>query len=176
LIIALWLQRLKPLRLPLKPNSFSYALQAAEEISAAFSFFHDLLRHNGRQTSCVHRSLMADSVSTRNAPSELFEGGYYSIIDGDTFSIAKVLKLEPEIVHVRIYKQHFPQRPRSIDPAALTLGTIHDKDGFGMGHLPLRLATFMDSEPMFLTHAQVTPEELEGYNLWKESSGGGVWE
>jgi hypothetical protein len=119
---------------------------------------------------------MADSVSTRSAPSELFEGGYYSIIDGDTFSIAKVLKLEPEIVHVRIYKQHFPQRPRSIDPAALTLGTIHDKDGFGMGHLPLRLATFMDSEPIFLTHAEVTPEELEGYNLWKESSGGGVWE
>ena len=119
---------------------------------------------------------MADSASTRNAPSELFEGAYYSIIDGETFSIAKVLKLEPQIVHVRIYKQHFSQRPRSIDPAVLTLGTIHDKDGFGMGHLPLRLATFMDSEPMFLTHAEVKPEELEGYNLWKESAGGSVWE
>jgi hypothetical protein len=119
---------------------------------------------------------MADSVSTRNAPSELFEGAYYSIIDGDTFSIAKVLKLEQEIVHVRIYKQHFSQPPRSIDPAALTLGTIHDKDGFGMGHLPLWLTTFMNSEPMFLTHAELKPEELEGYNLWKESADGGVWE
>ena len=117
---------------------------------------------------------MADSVSTRNAPSELFEGAYYSIIDGETFSVAKVLKLEPEIVHVRIYKQHFQQRPRSIDPAALTLGTIHDKDG--MGHLPLRLATFMESEPIFLTHAELKPEELDGYNLWKESADGGVWE
>lgn len=119
---------------------------------------------------------MSDSVSTRNAPSELFEGGYYSIIDGDTFSIAKVLKLEPEIVHVRIYKQHFPQRPRSIDPSALTLGTIHDKDGFGMGHLPLGLARFLNREPMFLTHAEVTSQELEGYNLWRESADGGVWE
>jgi hypothetical protein len=119
---------------------------------------------------------MADSVSTRNAPSELFEGAYYSIIDGETFSIAKVLKLEPEIVHVRIYKQHFQQRPRSIDPAALTLGTIHDKDGFGMGHLPLRLPTFLNSEPIFLTHAEVKPEELSGYNLWKETADGGVWE
>lgn len=119
---------------------------------------------------------MADSVSTRNAPSELFEGAYYSIIDGETFCIAKVLKLDPEIVHVRIYKEHFQQRPRSIDPAALTLGTIHDKDGFGMGHLPLRLATFINSEPIFLTHAELTPEELEGYNLWKESADGGVWE
>src|SRR5258708_7430523 len=119
---------------------------------------------------------MADSVSTRNAPAELFEGAYYSIIDGDTFSIAKVLKLEPEIVHVRIYKQHFERRPRSIDPAALTLGTIYDKDGFGMGHLPRRLVTFLNSEPVFLTHAEVTPEELEGYNFWKDSADGGVWE
>ena len=119
---------------------------------------------------------MTDSASTRNAPSELFEGAYYSIVDGDDFSIAKVLKLEPEVVHVRIYKQHFSQRPRSIDPAALTLGTIHDKDGFGMGHLPLRLATFMESEPIFLTHVEVTLQELEGYNVWKESAGGGVWE
>jgi hypothetical protein len=120
--------------------------------------------------------LMPDSASTRNALSELFEGAYYSIVDGDVFSIAKVLKLEAEIVHVRIYKQHFSQRPRSIDPAALTLGTIHDKDGFGMGHLPLRLATFMESDPIFLTHTEVTPQELEGYNVWKESAGGGVWE
>jgi hypothetical protein len=119
---------------------------------------------------------MADSVSTRNAPSELFEGAYYSIIDGDDFSIAKVLKLEPEIVHVRIYKQHFSQRPRSIDPAALTLGTIHDKDGFGMGHLPLRLATLMESDPIFLTHAEVKPDELEGYNFWKETADGSVFE
>ncbi len=119
---------------------------------------------------------MADSVSTRNAPSELFEGAYYSIVHGDEFSIARVLKLEPEIVHVRIYKQHFAKRPRSIDPEALTLGSIDDEDGFGMGHLPLRLATFMEREPIFLTHAELLPNELQGYNLWKESSGGGVWE
>ena len=122
------------------------------------------------------RSSMSDSLSVRIAPSELYEGAYYSIIDGEDFSIAKVLKIEPEIVHVRIYKQHFPQRPRSIDPAALTLGTIHDKDGFGMGHLPLRPATFLGSEPMFLTHSEVTAQELEGYNFWKESADGGIWE
>jgi len=119
---------------------------------------------------------MAESVSTRSAPSELFEGAYYSIVDGETFSIAKILKLDPEIVHVRIYKQHFQQRPRSIDPAALTLGTIHDKDGFGMSHLPLRLVTFLNSDPIFLTHTEVTPQELEGYNFWKETADGGVWE
>src|SRR5215467_9941897 len=112
---------------------------------------------------------MSFSGSTRDAQSELFEGGYYSIADGDVFSIAKVLKLDPDIVHVRIYKQHFEQRPRAIDPGALTLGTIHDKDGFGMGHLPLRLSSFVQREPRFLTYAEVQPGELEGYNMWKES-------
>ena len=119
---------------------------------------------------------MADSVSIRSAPSELFEGAYYSVIDGDNFSIAKVLKLEPEIVHVRIYQQYFQQRPRAIDLGALTLGTIHDIDRLGIGHLPLRLATFIDHEPMFLTHAEVKPEELQGYNLWKETADGSVFE
>ncbi|HET9363350.1 MAG TPA: hypothetical protein VFP71_00025 [Candidatus Angelobacter sp.] len=119
---------------------------------------------------------MSLSDSARAAHSELFEGSYYSIVDGDTFSIAKILKLEDDVVHVRIYKQHFPQRPRSIDISALTLGTINDEDGFGMGHLPLRLATFQESEPSFVTYSQIKPEELEGYNLWKETADGGVWE
>lgn len=119
---------------------------------------------------------MPHSDFSRNAQSELFEGGYYSIVDGDVFSIAKVLKLEPETVHVRIYKQSFQQRPRSIDPSALTLGKIHDKDGFGMGHLPLREVVFMEREPIFLTYAEVKSEELEGYNFWKESADGGVFE
>ncbi|HLJ91369.1 MAG TPA: hypothetical protein VKZ53_31510 [Candidatus Angelobacter sp.] len=115
------------------------------------------------------------SQSSENSPSELFEGGYYSIADGDVFSIAKVLKLEPEIVHVRIYKQSFPLRPRSIDPNQLTLGTIHDKDGFGAGHVPLRLEVFKNRQPSFLAYIEVKDEELEGYLMWKEY-GGGVWE
>jgi hypothetical protein len=118
---------------------------------------------------------MPSSISIGNARSELFEGGYYSIADGDTFSIAKVLKLEPDIAHVRIYKQHFQQRPRSIDPALLTLGKIDDPDGFGMGHLPLRLETFKLRDPLFLTYSEVRPEELEGYEHWR-MAGGGVWE
>lgn len=111
-----------------------------------------------------------------HAPSELFEGGYYSIVDGECFSIAKILKLEPDKVHVRIYKQHFSQRPRSIDPGALTLGAIHDRDGFGMSHLPLRRETFRQREPLFLAYSEVKPEELQGYDVWKSVGAEGVWE
>ncbi len=115
------------------------------------------------------------SPSSNHAPSELFEGGYYSIIDCDEFGIARVLKIDPEIVHVRIYKQHFSQRPRAIDPAKLTLGSFHDNDGFGMRHLPLRTQTFAGREPVFITHLAVADHELQGYNLWKDANGG-VWE
>ncbi|HKD82282.1 MAG TPA: hypothetical protein VKH81_21495 [Candidatus Angelobacter sp.] len=107
-----------------------------------------------------------------NDHTQLFEGGYYSIADGPAFSIAKILRLEPHTVHVRIYKENFPQRPRSIDPTALTLGRIDDQDGFGMGHLPLRLESFMERQPRFLTYAAVEAGELEGYNMWKEAEGG----
>ncbi|HET9183397.1 MAG TPA: hypothetical protein VFP59_14775 [Candidatus Angelobacter sp.] len=118
---------------------------------------------------------MAPSID--HAPSELFEGGYYSIIDGESFVVVRVLKLDPEIVHVRICKEHFPQRPRSVDPARLTLGSVYDSDGFGMGHVPLRLATFCDREPLFITHAEVKPDEVEGYEMWRDADGdGGVWE
>jgi hypothetical protein len=118
---------------------------------------------------------MPSPGSDEPAHSELFEGGYYSIVDGETFSIAKVLKLEPDTVHVRIYKQHFPQRPRSIDPNSLSLGTIHDKDGFGMGHLPLRIASFQKRKPVFVIYSEVKAEELGGYEYYKDI-GGGVWE
>jgi hypothetical protein len=115
------------------------------------------------------------SPSSDAARSELFEGGYYSIIDGERFGIAKVLKIDPEIVHVRIYKEHFPRRPRSIDPGQLTLGTVLDKDGFGISHLPLRLEAFASREPLFITHSEVSPNELRGYEAWKAAEGG-VWE
>jgi hypothetical protein len=114
--------------------------------------------------------------SDENAHSELFEGGYYSIVDGERVSVAKILKLEPDKVHVRIYKQQFSERPRSIDPSLLTLGTIHDQDGFGMSHLPLRLETFRKREPAFLTYAEVAPDELKGYEVWREIAQGAVFE
>jgi hypothetical protein len=119
---------------------------------------------------------VSDPLSTRNAPSELFEGGYYSIIDGERFSIAKVLKVEPDKVHVRIYQQHFAERPSSIDPSVLTLGTILDRDNLGIGHLPLRRETFLRHGPLFLTYVEVQPNELNGYNLWKETADGSVFE
>ena len=113
------------------------------------------------------------SSRSENAPSELFEGGYYSIADGEQFGIAKLLKLDPDIAHVRIYKERFSQRPRAIDITRLTLGSVDDKEGYGMGHIPLRLATFQQWQPLFLAYSEVKDEELEAYEVWRASSNGG---
>ena len=86
--------------------------------------------------------------------------------------MAKVLVVDPGVVHVRVYKNRFESRPDSVDVTALTLGTIHDADGFGMGHLPISTENFTSWQPVFLVADGVSEKELEGYNMWKEAGGG----
>lgn len=106
------------------------------------------------------------------APS-LTVGGLYSIQNGNgSFGVAKVLALDPGVVSVRTYKQSFPERPSSVDPASLSLGSIHDSDGFGMGHLPITPETFVSWQPVLLLVQSVTEDELDGYRMWKEAGAG----
>jgi hypothetical protein len=108
-------------------------------------------------------------------PDGLSAGDICSIESGSGgFCIVKILTLEPGTVHIRLYKEKFASRPDLIDVTDLSLGTVHDEDGFGIGHLPLSARNFAQWEPMIIGHEEVSPEELEGYNYWKES-GGGVW-
>lgn len=109
-----------------------------------------------------------------SAQSELFEGGYYSIAPGEGFGIAKVLKLVPHKSHVRVYKhaQRFFARSCSIDLTTRTLGTIHGKDGFSLGDLPLLISPCKGWEPIFLTDSEVKLEQLDGCS--KDTSDGGV--
>ena len=101
------------------------------------------------------------------------EGGVYSIDNGDgKFGVVKILKLEPGIVHVRVYKNKFATRPTTINLDELSLGSIKDKDGFGMGHLPISEKDFNGWKAVVLTKTEVKADELEGYNLWKEAGGG----
>jgi hypothetical protein len=110
---------------------------------------------------------MADSVVP-------IEGGLYVTCSKNPYGFLKVLKVEEEIVHVRLYKNKHEKIPARIDPGSLELGTINDKDGFGIGHLPISYEMFASWQPQFLQHTLVEPEELEGYEAWKESQGG-VW-
>ena len=101
------------------------------------------------------------------------EGGIYSIDNGDgKFGVVKILKLEPGIVHVRVYKNKFASRPSSVKLDELSLGSVKDKDGFGMGHLPISERDFKGWKAVLLMQSEVKADELEGYKLWKEAGGG----
>jgi hypothetical protein len=118
--------------------------------------------------ACRRRGLPGGSGANR-----MKEGGIYSIDNGDgKFGIVKILKLESGIVHVRIYKEKFATRPESIKVEQLSLGSIKDKDGFGIGHLPISKNDFTGWKAVFLCETEVKEDELEGYNMWKEAGGG----
>ena len=99
-------------------------------------------------------------------------GGLYSIRDGKSgFGVVKILVLDPDVVHVRMYKEIFPSRPKSVNPSTLTLGKLGNEQ-FGIGHLPVSPETFDSWKPVFLLPQSVSDEELEGYELWKKANGG----
>jgi hypothetical protein len=100
-------------------------------------------------------------------------GALYSIENGDgVFSIVKLLAVDGDGVHVRLYKNKFPLRPLPVDPATLSLGSIYDADGFGMGHMPLSYSEFDAWLPLHMSDGSVTEEELEGYREWQSAGGG----
>ncbi|MEY4199833.1 MAG: hypothetical protein RLZZ265_1573 [Verrucomicrobiota bacterium] len=112
-------------------------------------------------------------VACRKSSASLQVGGIYSTADGKGgYGVVKLLAHGDGICHVRIYKQKFPSRPTTVDVGSLSLGKPGDPDGFGMGHIPMREAGFLESQPVLITKTTVTPDELEGYKIWKESGGG----
>ena len=122
--------------------------------------------------SFVAVALMMLGCRQKSGAEDWHAGGPYSMReDHGQFSVARILVLEPEAVHVRIYKQRFSARPTSVDPASLTLGAYDDKEGFSIGHVPLSRRTFALSDPVFMSQQSVSDKELEGYKMWKESSG-----
>jgi hypothetical protein len=105
------------------------------------------------------------------------EGDLCSVVSGERFRVAKILREDERAVHVRLYAETFWSRPVAVDPEKLTLGGILD-DAYGIGHVPLARDEFERWEPVVIEHGTVDPEELEGYELWAEAEaarGAGLW-
>jgi len=99
---------------------------------------------------------------------EIKAGSICTIEDGEgKFGIVKVLVINAEEAHVKIYKNKYDQRPAQVDLKTLSLGSINDSDGFGIGHVPLERKGFDNWKPIEVAFEDVTPADLEGYNLWK---------
>jgi hypothetical protein len=95
----------------------------------------------------------------------------YSVRSGDRFKVAKILVLEDDGVHIRLYKETFSSRPQVTDTLSLTLGKLGDEE-LGIGHLPLSRGAFVSWDPKLVARENVLPSELEGYQFWKNGSGG----
>ena len=106
------------------------------------------------------------------------EGDLCSIVSGQGgYKVVKILKLEDDIVHARLYANRFDERPSSVQPDELELGAI-DEESFGIGHLPLASGEFEAWQPESIAHQAVQPDELDGYEEWRqaaEKGEAGVW-
>jgi hypothetical protein len=96
-------------------------------------------------------------------------GSICTIDDGEgKFGIVKVLVINNEEAHIKIYKNKYDIRPTKVDLKTLGLGSINDKEGgFGIGHVPLEKIGFDNWKPMQVGFEEVTKEDLEGYEMWK---------
>jgi hypothetical protein len=113
---------------------------------------------------------MNNPIAASEAP---VAGAIYSVDDGEgDFRVAKVLVVDEAGVHIRLYKNKFRVRPGQVDVSTLDLGSVHDAEGFGMGHIPLSYAAFLAWEPIFLIGSGLDEDELEGYRYWKAAQGG----
>jgi hypothetical protein len=122
--------------------------------------------------SLIVLGLVSVLVACRKPSVKLEVGGIYSINNGDgLYGIAKLLAHADGICHVRIYAQKFELRPASVDLSSLSLGKFDAPGGGGLGHLPLRETGFLKWEPVLITKTRVSPDELDGYNIWKKGGG-----
>jgi hypothetical protein len=103
------------------------------------------------------------------------EGGLYLVeAEGGGFSVVKILKLEDEGVHVRVYSNRFDVAPGEIDEGSLHVAGVNRDSGVppGVGHLPLATDSFTAWTPRYVKTVSVDVSELDGYRQWKEEGGG----
>ena len=98
-------------------------------------------------------------------------GDIYCVDGENDYRMAKVLVVDSDAVHIRLYKNTFQERPSSVDPSTLSVGSLRDPDGFGMDHMPLSRSSFYRWHPRYMTHTSITDDELQAYKQWKKSNG-----
>ena len=120
---------------------------------------------------------LARKLALSRLPSDLVAGDLCAIQAGEAgFAVLKILAVDPDGVHVRLYKQRFRSLPATPDPAELSLGAFKvdggTSDAFSIGHLPLTREALAVSWPVRVAHRSVLADELDGYEIWIKSQGG----
>ncbi len=99
---------------------------------------------------------------------DLVAGGLYSVLWEDGFQVVKVLAVDSDIVHLKIYRNKFDSRPINVDSSMLKCDiNMNDLSGIGIGHLPVARDGFLEDEPIFIQQDVVTPEEMDAVTRWR---------
>jgi hypothetical protein len=107
-------------------------------------------------------------TSCSKSEGDLRAGSICTIENGDgTFGVVKVLVINAEEAHVKIYANKYDQRPAAVDLKTLNMGSIDSGEGFGVGHVPLARKGFDEWKPVEVSYEEVTKDDLEGYEMWK---------
>lgn len=106
---------------------------------------------------------------------KLVEGGlYYTRNENDSYSVFKILKVDDGGLHVRLYSNQFSTPPSQVDESTLCMAGIdrEPSETLGMGHAPISNQSFAGWNAVFLQQSTVRNDELEGYRMWLDASGG----
>jgi len=104
---------------------------------------------------------------------ELRTGGLYSIAWGDgNYGAVKVLRVDNVGVHVRLFSDEWPARPKNLASTELKIRSTLEEGMPGLGHLPTTRAVFDLWRPEFVAVEAVAESELEGFYQWQEANGG----
>jgi hypothetical protein len=108
-------------------------------------------------------------LGCKSIPKEIQPGSICSIESGDgTFGVVKVLVINDEEAHIKIYANKFAERPTEIDVKTLVMGSILDGGDFGIGHVPLERKGFDNWKPIEIAFEAVTEDDLVGYKMWRD--------
>lgn len=102
----------------------------------------------------------------------LIVGGIYSLWARGAYRAAKILAVDEGGMHIRVYANGWPERPKTIDPVELTLDSGATDGARAYGHLPLLKKSFLAMGPRHAVTTSVDESELEGHRMWAEAKGG----
>ena len=77
------------------------------------------------------------------------------------FGAIKILCVTAVTIDVAIYKNKYAERPGVLDLSELSLGSVNDTDGFGIGLVTLARDGFLHWEPVVVGFEELTKEEEE---------------
>ncbi|MEM7478946.1 MAG: hypothetical protein AAF483_28520 [Planctomycetota bacterium] len=111
------------------------------------------------------------SGKTDITPSRIVVGGLYATKwDDGKFRIIKVLALDSETAHLRLYAEKFDRVSETIDSEQLTLGDVFGDGPVGLGHFPVAKSSFFNEERQFLKKEEVKESELDGFRTYMEAT------